>query len=112
MPNDIPQRQNQPEFVSRIAASTRAYEIVELIGKWQTGLAIVAAIAGPLTRFVYPAASGWAAFFACAVFVVNLFLERLEAKYRTLGARVQEVFDTSLMDLPWNQLRCQSPPDH
>lgn len=112
MPNDIPQRQNQPEFIDRIAASTRAYEIVESIGKLQTGLALVAAVAGPLTRYAYPAASGWAAFFAIGVVVFNVFLERCESKYRTLGAKIQEVFDTSLLDLPWNHHRCQSPPDH
>lgn len=112
MPNNIPQRQNQAEFIDRIAASRRAYEIVESIGTLQTGLAVIAAIAGPLTRYAYPSASGWAAFFAIAVVIFNVFLERLESKYRTLGAKIQEVFDTNLLDLPWNRHRCQSPPDH
>lgn len=112
MPNDIPQRQNQAEFVNRIAASSRAYELVERLARWQSGLAIIAAVAGPVVRLSYPVAVPWAAYFSCGVILINLVLERRERKYRRLGAKVQEVFDTALLNLTWNSHRCQAAPDH
>jgi hypothetical protein len=112
MPNSIPQRQNEPQFIDRIAASSRAYETVKLLSKLQTGLAISAAILGPAVSFIYPEAKGWAALYAIAVLLFDVvFLEPAVKRYQELGAKIQELFDTELLELPWNSHRAQSPPD-
>lgn len=111
MPNDIPRRQNLPEFVRRIAASSSAYETVKSTGKLQSIAAIVAAIFGFGAKAFLPEATGAAAFFAGAVLVADfLYSEPRQKQYRNLGARIQELFDTQLLSIPWNSHRCQSPP--
>lgn len=111
MPNDIPQRQNEPEFINRIAASSRAYEIVKSTGKWQNVAAVIAALAGFGAKAFYPEASGAAALFAGGVLLADfVHSEPRQKRFRNLGARIQEVFDTQLLRISWNNHRCQSPP--
>jgi hypothetical protein len=111
MPNDIPHRQNEPEFVRRIAASSSAYDTVKSTGKLQSVAAIVAAVFGFGAIAFLPEASGAAAFFAGAVLMTDfLFSEPRQKRYRNLGARIQELFDTQLLRISWNSHRCQSPP--
>lgn len=109
--NDIPQRQNEPDFIDRIAASSRAYEIVKSTGKWQNCAAIAAAVAGVGAKAFYPPASGIAALFACGVILADfLYSEPRQKRYRNLGARIQELFDTQLLRVSWNDHRCQERP--
>src|SRR3954447_9449984 len=112
MPNSIPEYQNQPAYIDRIAASSRAYEIVKSTSMWQTLLALSAAVLGPAVSFMFPAAKGWVALFAAAVLIGDLvFIEEKVKRYQELGAKIQELFDTTLLELPWNSHRVQSPPD-
>lgn len=112
MLNDIPQRQNQPEFIDKLAASSRAYGRVKSLGAWQSGLALLAAIIGPGVGLVYPDAKAWGALFAVFVLIFDLiFLEPWIKQYQEVGAKVQELFDTALFGLSWNLHRCQAPPD-
>ena len=55
---------------------------------------------------------GWAALYAVLILLVDvIFLEPAINRYRELGAKIQEEFDTDLFRLPWNTHRCQSHPD-
>lgn len=111
MVNDIPERQNLPEFIDKIAASCRAYGLVKRVGTWQSALALLAAIVGPGVGFLYPDAKAWAALFAVLVLLGDLvFLEPWIKYYQEVGAKMQELFDTELLKLPWNTHRCHSQP--
>lgn len=113
MSNQIPVRQNLPEFINRLAASSRAYDIVKSTSKWQTASAIFVAILGPVVSFTYPDARGWVALCAVAILLADLlFFEPRVKRNQELGAKIQEVFDTYLLELPWNSHRVGSPPDH
>ena len=112
MPNSIPDRQNRPGFIDLLAASSRSYEIVKCTSTWQSALAIIMAILGPAVAFAYPDAKGWVALFAGAVLLADLlYFEPRVKQHQELGAKVQEVFDTDLFDLPWNSHRVHSRPD-
>lgn len=112
MPNDIPERQNLPEFIKKVAAARGAYNSARKFGKWQVGLAATAAILGPAARILYPEGIGPVAIYSCVVLVVDIFfLEVKHKELRALGAKIQEVFDTELFGLPWNRHRCGSVPD-
>ena len=112
MQNDIPQRQNRPELIDKIAASSRAYGVVKMISQWQSVLALSAAVLGPFVAVAYPGAKGWAALYAGLVLVIDLvFLEPAVRRHQELGAKIQEAFDTELFGLPWNSHRCQAKPD-
>lgn len=112
MLNEIPIRQNLPEFIDKIAASSRAYGNVKKLSAWQSWLAISSAVVGPIIAYKYPDAKGWAALYAGALLLIDLILlEPAVKRYQELGAKIQEVFDTSLFGLPWNTHRCQAKPD-
>lgn len=112
MINDIPTRQNLPEFIDRICASSRAYGIVKTIASWQSGLTLSSAIIGPLVGFAYPDYKAWGAFYAVIVLIIDVvFLEPIHTSFQTLGAKIQEMFDTDLMNIPWNTHKCNPRPD-
>lgn len=112
MPNDIPEKQNRPEFIDRICASSRAYGIVKTVSAWQTSLVASAAIAGPIAAFAFPDARHWAGAYAVVILILDLvLLEPAVKRYQELGAKIQEVFDTELFGLPWNKHRCHAKPD-
>ncbi len=112
MLNDIPERQNLPESIDRIAASSRAYGIVKTISSSQSFLALSSAIIGPTVAFAYPDAKGWAALYAGMILLIDvIFLEPAVKRYQELGAKIQEMFDTELFGIPWNTHRCHAKPD-
>lgn len=112
MPNDIPQKQNLPEFIDRICASSRAYGIAKTVSAWQTFLVASAAIAGPVVAYAFPDARHWAGAYAVVILILDLvLLEPAVKRYQELGAKIQESFDTELFELPWNKHRCHAKPE-
>ena len=110
MPNDIPVRQNQPEFIELLKASTRAYRNVKVVANIQTWLAVSAAIVGPLVAALLPDYKIVSALYAIGALIVDVvFLERMAKHYQDTGAKIQEVFDTELLHIPWNPVRVLKP---
>ncbi len=67
------------------------------------GLAVVLAL---LTRF-FPDFKVWATFIAVTITWLDVvFIDRIQIHYRKKGALAQEMLDTHLFQLNWNELRC------
>lgn len=112
MPNDIPQRQNEPEFTNLLSAYSRAYDDSAWYGSWQTGLAVGAALLIPAVNAFVPAFHPWGALIGIAILLADaFFLEKAVKKNQELGAKLQELFDTRLFGLPWNDVRARGRPD-
>lgn len=110
MPNDIPVHQNQRQFIELLKASSRSYRNAKVLTNIQTWLAVSCAVAGPLIASIAPNYKIVGTIYALGALVVDaVFLDRFSKSYQGLGARIQEVFDTDLLQIPWNKVRVQRP---
>lgn len=113
MPNAIAARQNDEEMLELRAASSEVYREGTAISSFQTVLAASAAILGPTLALVDPSWKVWGALFGAAVLLIDaVLLEPAARKKKETGAKIQELFDTRLLDLPANRLKTGAPPDH
>ena len=111
MPNTIPTTQNTPEHLRLVYAASQAYAKAKEVSGWQTVLAVAVAVLGPAIAAIYPDAAIVAALLAVTAAVVDaVFLEPAAKRYQELGARIQEVFDTDLLQISWNNHRAGAKP--
>lgn len=98
-------RQQLPAAVQFLAAAKHFYKQAKWIQRVRVGVAMMLALAGPIAVFLEPdarpllgaAGGGW-------IFISRILLQHLESNRRNLGARAQESFDTTVLDIPWNHL--------
>src|SRR6185295_17193717 len=97
--------QNSEKSIELVAASTKAYGIAKRVWGLQLALAILVGIAGPVVAVQFPDLKVWSAVAGLVVLLLDTFLlEGLIQGHRAAGAKMQELFDTSLYGLPWNEL--------
>lgn len=109
---DIPEKQNSERALKHIAAWTHLYGHAKVVAGWQFTFSVVFALAMSLTAMRWPTAKvlttplsllfGW---------LDVLWLERFQSSRKKTAAKMQEQFDCELFALPWNDVRCGSPPE-
>jgi len=109
---DIPNKQNGERALKLIAAWSYLYGKAKVTAGWQFTLSVPAALTMSLIALRWPDAKlvttplsllfGW---------IDMLWLDRIQDERKKLGARVQEQFDCEIFALPWNSVRCASPPE-
>lgn len=112
MVNDLPEKQNSERFIDLLAASSHVYVVCKRIATAQTSLALFAAALGPVLGLYDPTLRVWGAIVGIMVLVVDtVILNPWHDRCRQLGTKIQELFDTELLQLPWNKLKCGELPD-
>lgn len=101
---EISELQQKPVAMDRQLAARRFYKR----GKWAKRIrvsgATLLAAAGPIAVLVDPRVQPWLGALAGAwIFLSRTLLQRLEDTNRNLGARAQEMFDTYVLDIEWNE---------
>src|SRR5437763_1707535 len=110
--NTIPEKQNEPGQLDLLLAQRRLYSRAKVCFTWKISLSMVFAIGGPILSSLYEPASGYVGLAAILCLFVNLLaLERLESSYKVNAAKIQELFDTYLFDLPWSEYVAGKKPD-
>ena len=111
MPNSMPDDQNTEPYVDLLAASSRAYKDRSLVGTAQALFTVSSALFGPLMAWVNPDYEVWGAIWAVFVLIIDeVLLEPLKEDKTKTGSKIQELFDTKLFRLPWNNMKCGPPP--
>jgi hypothetical protein len=112
MANEIPVRQN--ELVDLVRASREVYDRAKRFGGLRLILTLLSAVGGPTVAAIWssffpaqaPDAKAWAGLFAVAIIVINvLFFEPWIKKLQDTGARIQELFDVRVYEIPWNDVK-------
>jgi hypothetical protein len=111
----ITQRQDKPEHLQRLLAYSRYYQVAH---RWRRarafGTFVLAAI-GPVISLFIPATTDLVAAISAGWLVLGRTLLTWMEQRSTLDAvRVQELYDTNLFHLPWNEAlvgRSPSPDD-
>jgi hypothetical protein len=102
MLNSIPELQNQHDYLKLIAAYNQAYKRANALTLAQSVLQFGLAVAVPALGVVswFPLWGG--VLFTLIVLLIDiLVLAPMIKGSRTLGAQLQELFDTRLLELPW-----------
>jgi hypothetical protein len=108
---DFSARQNSPESLERLRASSHYYGIAKTILGWQFGLSVLGALATSVLVAVVPDAKIWGVLYSILVALADaLWLDPWQGRLRTLGAKVQETFDAGLFGFPWRRLQAGARP--
>jgi hypothetical protein len=109
---NIIQKQEQPENIELLAAQRNLYSRAKKIIGFQMVLSIPIAICAAITTIVRPEFKGYVAVWGILTVVFDLFVfTPWEKKLREHAARIQEVFDTKVLGLEWNEFSVGKRPD-
>src|SRR4051812_22845386 len=101
MSKSLAERQQSPEFLKLLAASTVTYGRFSRYTAWQMGLALIASATGLALEKLAPGYRVWGAMLGIGVLFFDwLLLEPWSKGAKKLGAKVQEQFDVELLHLP------------
>lgn len=109
---DIQEKQNSERSLKHIAAWTHLYGHAKVVAGWQLFLSVPCALAMSLIALKWHDAKvvttplsllfGW---------IDVLCLDRIQNDRKKTAAKMQEQFDCELFGLPWNEIRCTTPPE-
>jgi SMODS-associating 4TM effector domain len=107
--NSIARRQNEPRFLTRLAASSQFYSEAKIARRIRIITSIVIAVVGPIVAVTLASARPILIAVSGVVIAVSLVARLLEANRMEKGAAVQEEFDTELYGLRWNATLVDRP---
>lgn len=108
----IVQKQEQPENIELLAAQRNLYSRAKNIIGFQMFLSVPVAICAAITTIAKPQLKGYIALWGILVVVFDLFVfTPWVKKLRDNAARVQELFDTKVMGLEWNEISVGKRPE-
>lgn len=108
----IVQRQEMPENIELLAAQRNIYSRAKNIIGLQMMLSVPVALCAAVTTIVNPELKGYMALWGTLVVVFDLFVfTPWVKKLRDNAARIQELFDTKVLGLDWNEISVGKKPD-
>jgi hypothetical protein len=102
--NNIFEKQNSEKFIKLLAAQRYMYNKAKKIKSDRTYFSLLLLIASLLLPFWYTKGIPYLSVLAGLWTVTLLFFKNYEKKVIIQGAKLQEEFDTTLFELPWNSL--------
>src|SRR2546429_7322325 len=109
--NRIPEVQNQEAQLERLRAQRYLYSCSKIVLGAQAILSGPVALAWSLAVLLSPQLKGIAALWVLVVFLCDFtWLTRLQEAWRERAAKIQELFDCDVLELPWNSVKAGIPP--
>src|ERR1700682_161401 len=102
--NRISSEESSDRQLLRLAAARAVHARGKQILGLQAAITVLGGFVSPFVIARFPQFKVWAAFYAFTVALLDaLVLERLQSEQRQIGARIQELFDCDLFELPWRR---------
>src|SRR5579863_908695 len=106
MKNDILTRQNKPEELERLAAQRELYSSAKRIFAWQAVLTVVIPVILACFGIIFEKWAPYIAWYGLVVFAVDsLAIDPVIKKRKTKAAKIQELFDCSVLQLSYSELK-------
>lgn len=103
--------QNTEKQIQRLAAQRQLYATAKRIFGWQVVLSGPVTVVIAFLVIAIPAVKDYAALWGVTLALCDLFwLAPWQKCLRDNAARVQEVFDCDVLDLPWNDVKSEKRP--
>src|SRR5579862_5926176 len=110
--NAIPEAQNTERQLDRLAAQRHIYSSAKSIQALEIALTVVGGVACSLGAILRPEIKAYAALYGLVVGTLDYFLLTAHVKaLRLQAAKVQELFDCDVLQLPWHELQAGRRPD-
>ena len=104
--------QNAPAEINKLRAQRYLYSKAKTLVGLQAVLAVGVPVVGTMAELLWPRIKGGLAFYGIAISVLDVaMLEPWQKRIRTLGAKIQELFDCSVLGLPWNDIGVGNRPE-
>lgn len=108
----IVQRQETPESIELLAAQRNVHSRAKNIIGLQMMLSVPVALCAAITTIVKPELKGYVALWGILVVVFDLFVfTPWVKKLRDNAARIQELFDSKVLGLDWNEISVGKKPE-
>lgn len=109
--NTIHQEQNLERSIELQTASSSYYVAAEKLQTFQLAVLIVNALVWPIVLAWIPEMKVWSALAALLIPAAELtIIEPLQKKWKTYGAKIQELFDCSVLRIAWNDFKVGERP--
>ena len=111
--NDIVTKENQPTFIDRLLAQRNLYSKAKLLSETLFVLCILVPVGLSFAKYFFPCIAIIAEIvvvYGFSATILRLVLKDATENYQGLAARIQQIFDTELFDIPWNTPLCGSKP--
>ena len=106
MMNSVPQKQNQPKQTDRVAAQRQFYTDAKRLQSIQFVASVICVVILAFVTLIFPALKSWAWTWSIALVVADLALfSTQQEELKTRAARIQELFDCEVLDLPHRELK-------
>ncbi len=108
----IVEKQELPENIELLAAQKNIYSRAKNVIGFQMILSVPIAICAAITTIMKPELKGYVALWGILVVVFDLFVfTPWVKKLRNNAARIQELFDTKVLGLDWNEISVGKRPE-
>ena len=103
--NRINIKQNEESQLELLFTQRNLYSSAKRLFGWRTGIAVCLAVAGPFLTALDSQISTYTAIVVVVYLLVdNLVLQKIENFKKITAAKVQELFDTNVLEMPWNNI--------
>ncbi len=110
--NSIPEDQNSPRGLERLAAQRQLYSRAKLVLGAQLALTVPLAATGAFLATFVPGAKGWASLYGICVAIIDAaVLDPLQKSLKHKAALIQERFDCDVLRLEWPEWKGVGRPD-
>ena len=110
--NNIPNLQNGKNHLQQLAAQRQLYATAKKVFGWHFFIAGPIAVGFGIVAIAYPNIKEFVALWGLLVVLADLFwLTPWQKRLRENAARIQELFDCEVLEIPWNSLKAGSTPD-
>lgn len=110
--NQISKKQNEPQQIRRLAAQRKLYSRAKCIFTIRSMACLTIALCGATISSYHPSSSLIIALIALPYsFIDQLFLDPLQRKWIFTAAKIQEMFDTAVLELRWVAIKYGPPID-
>lgn len=112
MSNEIPKKQNMEENLRLLRAQRRIYARAKRLLALQMILTLALPVGFAVLVIFWSDLKALTAVIALAAVIVDTaLLDRLQKDIRRLGAKIQEMFDCAVLDLPWDYFTVGDEPE-
>jgi SMODS-associating 4TM effector domain len=112
MPNTLTTRQNSPEAIKQLRAQRYLHDRAKRVVGLQVVLTTFFPIAGTILEMFWPQMKGGVAFYGISISILDIaVLDSWQKRLRKVAVKIQEVFDCSVLDLPWDDVGVGTRPE-
>lgn len=104
--HDIYTKQNSPEFLERFRAQGRTYDKAKNYSQYIILISIVVVLVLSVLGIIFPkdpTIESISVFYGIVSTVVCFILDRIRSNRKNLAARIQQLIDSELFDIPWER---------